>query len=262
MFGPPGCMTASDGERHAAWRFIGSADPTRYPLAVVAGLRDLHPGDQGFTLGFPYRPSPVGRQLMSECLRLAGPDRILAPAELRPSWCFAQSPEWVEGLPAAPTPHAQRAKQRGRWIETLEACETHHLNFDETSIEGVRLGSGQPIANVGDGIDYAEVCGKSLLLATRSALDDHTVAHALDIAHAERAVVVTPEHYIGLACAFAKEDGSDFGIGRLTDIDFVARTLTCRCTAVAPARVKVLKLGAMRIDETGRELPPEKPWAN
>lgn len=259
-FGPPGCITVSNGETPAGWRFVGALDPTRYPLAVLAGLRELVKPDST-VLGFPYRPSPVARQLLIECIRQCHPDRILAPAELSGILNIGQPLEFVPDLPTAPTHHAQSAKRRGRWIECLEACETHHLTMPSLIIEGARLGSGTPARNLGTGIDYAEVCGKTLLLASSEALDDHTVAHALDVAHADRAVVVTPEHYIGLVCAFAREDGTDFGVGRVTDIDFAAQTITCRCTAVAPAPVRILKLGSIRIDETGRELPPEKPWA-
>ncbi|MBV6458420.1 MAG: hypothetical protein HONBIEJF_01547 [Fimbriimonadaceae bacterium] len=259
-FGPPGCITAGTADTPTGWRFVGSLDPTRYPLAMLAGLRDLASPDCTI-LGFPYRPSPVGRQLLIECIRQCRPERILAPSELSGDLMIGATFEYVANLPAAPTHHAQAAKRRGRWIECLEACETHHLTMPGLIIEGVRLGSGIALRNLGGGIDYAEVCGKTVLLASREPLDDHAVAHTLDVAHADRAVVVTPEHYIGLICAFAREDGTDFGVGRLTDIDFAAQTITCRCTAVAPAPVKVLKLGSIRVDETGRELPQEKPWA-
>jgi polynucleotide 5'-kinase involved in rRNA processing len=199
--------------------------------------------------------------MLIECLRLAKPDRVLAPIELKASLPLPFSVYWVEGLPASATSHAQAAKRRGRWIECLESCETHSLNLAEVKIEGTRLGSGVPTPNLGGGIHYAESCGGTLLLAARDALDDHAVAEALDTAHARRAVVVNPSHYIGLVCSFAKEDGTDFGIGRLTDIDFASQVLTCRTTAVAPAKVPVLKLGGMRIDETGRELPAPVPWS-
>ena len=86
------------------------------------------------------------------------------------------------------------------------------------------------------------------------------MARALDRFHCERMVCVAPTAYEGLLCAFAREGGEPLGMGWIERIEFEKGLVHAYCTAVAPAPVRILQLGALRIDRDGNERGELRPW--
>src|SRR5262249_27431054 len=102
--------------------------------------------------------------------------------------------------------------------------------------------------------------GGTLLLLSNEEPSDQSVARALDVFHCGRVHVVHPESYDNLLCSFARESGEDFGTGIVQKIDFETKTATILCDAVPPAPIRILKLGGLRVDPSGRELGEVRPW--
>jgi polynucleotide 5'-kinase involved in rRNA processing len=132
--------------------------------------------------------------------------------------------------------------------------------FDEVEVEGARLGAGIPFGKPLPGAHYAESCGATLLIVSEVHLDDHMVSSALDSAHASRAVVVRPDDYNGLLCAFSKANGDCFGMGVIQNVDFERRVFHVLSTAVPPAPVRILRVGGLRLSLDGDELGEIRPW--
>lgn len=258
-WGWPGrCSLIRDG-KIVAWRFTGSRDPQRCPLAVLAAAPCLmkQAGPDALVLLFPWRQSPVLRQLSQAIVQVIEPDEILMPegAGIDP-----------EGWPVGPeetaaerqSPQVVRdAQLKARWIELTESCHTHEVDWTRVSVQGARLGSGS-LVHPSPG--YAEISGGHLHLIADENLSDEEAASLMDRAYASKITQVHPEDYEGLLCSFAHQDGSDFGMGRIAAVDPERRRFVVECTAIPPAPVRILKLGSLRIDRLGRELEEAKPW--
>lgn len=265
---PPGKLTLFHGTRPVYWRFYGSLDPSRAPHVLVGALAHMlqHAGGDPIIQLFPIRNAPLVRQVLSVCAQLAQPTEILVPkgANLDLEG-FPVGPEEVE-LEAAFPAMVQQAQRKAQWLKLVENCSDHEVDIKRVSIEGARLGSGSAIhpdmiAKAGlQDVLRAEVAGGTLLLITESEPEDHIMARALDIFHASRAAVVSPGAYDNLLCSFARQSGEDFGVGIIKSIDFQAGMASIACTAVPPAPVRILRLGGLRVDLTGRELPEARPW--
>lgn len=265
---PPCKLTLFRGNKPLYWRFYGSLDPSRAPHVLVAAMAEMlrQAGSDPIIQLFPVRNAPLVRQMAALCAQLAAPDEVLAPkgAELD-----------LEGYPVGPEEVAlddtfpamvQQAQRKAQWLKLIEDCSEHEVELRRVAIEGARLGSSRAVhpdqmakAGLKDGL-HAEVAGGTLLLVTESEPEDHVMARALDIFHASRAAVVAPSAYDNLLCSFARQGGEDFGIGIVKRIDFAAGSATILSTAVAPAPVRILRLGGLRVDAAGRELGEARPW--
>jgi polynucleotide 5'-kinase involved in rRNA processing len=127
----------------------------------------------------------------------------------------------------------------------------------------VRLGSGQrlhgsPFDSLGS---HVELYGQTLLVVGDQVPDDRSAGEALNLAHASKLHLVSPRSYDNLVCSFVRGTGEDFGIGVIREIDFVERRAVVFNTAVAPAPVRNVRVGSLRIDATGKETGETKPWA-
>jgi len=91
-------------------------------------------------------------------------------------------------------------------------------------------------------------------------VEESDVAAALDFTGCTRAQFVAPGLYRNLLCSFAKQSGEDFGMGILTDIDWQSLRGYALSTAVPPAPIRILRVGALRVDSDGRELGEVRPW--
>lgn len=265
---PPGRLTLHKGTKPAYSRFYGSLDPSRAPHVIVAALAQMLElaGPDCIVQLFAIRNSPLLRQLTSLCAQLVQPDQVLAPkgAGLDLEG-FPVGPEEIE-IEAAFPAMVQQAQRKAQWLGLIEKCTEHEVELRRVSIEGARLGSGSSLhpdllakAGLSD-VVHAEVAGGTLLLITDSEPDDSTVSRALDVTHASRAAVVNPDAYENLLCSFARQSGEDFGMGIIRSIDFAGGIAKIACTAVAPAPVRILRLGGMRVDLSGRELGEARPW--
>lgn len=265
---PPGRLTLSVGEKTLAWRFYGSLDPQRAPhilLTALAKLSDLSPAPP--IVQFPaYRPFPLLRQTLLAACELLQPERVLIAkgAEIDRNG-FTVGPEEVELEKAFPYV-VVIAQRKAQWIKLADEATSHVLPFDQITIEGTRLGSGTPVP-AGElqklaiqDLLYAETMGSSLLAVSKRDLDEHALAKLSDHFEASRAVVSAPDSYWGLLCSFARETGEDFGIGFVERVDFAARTIQVRNTAIEGAPVRILRIGTLRLDAAGNELGEVKPW--
>jgi polynucleotide 5'-kinase involved in rRNA processing len=266
--GLPGRLAAYDGDTCSAWRFYGSLSPQRAPHVLMAGLSALirNASADAIVELFPYRPGPLRLQLARACAEAIGPGEILADrrAQLEKSGWPARLQE-VE-LPEAAPPGVRAGQRKARWMRMLDDCEPHELNLRHVALDGLRLGSGtpMPLENLRKwGFStplHAEVAGNVLLIVAESEVGDVEVSRALDGVHASKAVVVSPQAYECLICAFARESGEDFGMGRVERIEFPEMIAHVRCTAVGGSPVSLLRVGSIRLDSDGRELPEAKPW--
>jgi polynucleotide 5'-kinase involved in rRNA processing len=265
---PPGKLTMFRGAKPFYSRFYGSLDPSRSPHVIVAALAHMLPlasGDAIVQL-FAVRNAPLVRQMAGLCAQMVQPDEILAPrgAELDLEG-FPVGPEEVD-LEATFPAMVQQAQRKAQWLKLIEECSEHTLILRQVSVEGTRLGSGEPIhpdmiAKAGlREVVHAEVASGTLLLVTETEPEDHVIARALDIFHASRASVVGPDAYNNLLCSFARQNGEDFGMGIVKRIDFESGVATIASTAVPPAPVRILRLGGLRVDLSGRELGEVRPW--
>lgn len=253
------CLIRAD--KIIAWQFVGTLDASRNPIAVLSGLtRFLAISPNSDVLLFPFRQTPVLRQLAIACAQIQQPEEVLVPdstqLENEPWPVGAETVELEEPLFKI----AREAQRRARWIEMIEAGEDHEVDWTKVGTAGIRLGSGQMLPVSGfEG--WAEYSGPHLHVLNESDLDDNLAADLLSRSGTSKMSVVHPEDYVGLICSFAHQDGSDYGFGVIRQVDLARKKLIIRCTAVAPSPVRILKVGSVRIDETGIEAEPVKPWS-
>ncbi|MBS1723324.1 MAG: hypothetical protein JSS66_10265 [Armatimonadetes bacterium] len=256
--GPPGRAYLWSAGKSPRWRFIGSSDPVRSPVALFQAAWTLSEGCDTVLL-FPVRDSPIARQLATSIAQALALDRILVPlgSGLAPlGWPVgAEETSVPEELPAM----VLEAQRRAQWLTVLESTEEHVVDLRSVATEGARLGSGRALELQG-WKGWAEVSGSVLHLVGDQEPDEQQVSQFLDDAGARRLSVVSPASYVGLTCSFASQEGEDFGIGFIRSFLPERGMLEVACTAVAPAPVRILRLGAMRIDGGGRELAESKPW--
>lgn len=248
--------------------FYGSIDPMRAPHVLIAALAELLPlaKEDAIIQLFPLKGGPLAKHVVHLMAQLAAPSQILVPVDAPFDLNgFPVGPEEVE-LEAAFPDLVKSAQRKANWMKMLEKCEEHEVDLGRVSVQGARLGSGKRIKHeqllkLGlEDVLYAESAGGTLFLVSETEPADHYLSRALDVFHCGRAHVTPPESYEGLLCSFARESGEDFGFGMVRSIDFRTMFAKVLCDAVAPAPVRILKLGGLRIDEAGRELGEARPW--
>lgn len=265
---PPGRLCLYRDDKAIASRFYGSLDPQRSPHILLAALTQLlDMAAEGVIVQlWPNRGTPLIRHVTMLAAQIAAPDEILVPTEsFMDQAGFPVGPEEVELEQSFPA-MVQSAQRKAHWLKMFEACESHEFDLARVSVEGARLGSGMPV-HVDElckffqsKVIHGETAGGSLFLVAREDPDDTQMGRALDHFHCTRAHVAHPGDYEGLLCSFAKQHGEDFGMGTVESIDFEKGKVRANCTAVAPAPVRILRLGALKVDTAGRELGEVRPW--
>lgn len=253
-----------------AYRFVGSLDPLRNPLAVLQATTQLlaKANENVVIQCFDYRPQPVARHLALIIAQLIGPAEILVPtgADI-PMDGWPVGPHAVDAESGFP-PMVLAAQRRARWLEMIEDSQEHSIPWDQVSIMGARFGSGvrvHPYDLEKEGIPgvlWAERCGTTLFLISKRNLDDRQLTTALNVGRATHVIVVDPMQYSGRLCSLARQNGEDFGMGFIEELDFVHGVFRVHAVAIPPAPVRILKLGTLTIDSTGREIEDEKPWSS
>ncbi|MCU0316284.1 MAG: hypothetical protein MUC92_06800 [Fimbriimonadaceae bacterium] len=260
--GGPACRLVLTSEgRVKAWRFVGTLDPLRDPLAWFSGAIELISltSENCHIVTFPWRDTPVGRHLLLHFAQVVRPDRILVPANsnlARAGWIIG--PEEVELRPRH-LPLVVEASRRAQWLELLEKGEDHKVSLIDVSLVGSRLGSGSILKEIKQ-TDYAEVAGGVLLMVTERSIEDREMSNLMNYSNARKVVLVHPRDYRGLVCSFADQAGLDFGMGVIQSFDPTSGTFSIRAQAVNPAPIRILKLGLTRIDQSGKESFPLDPW--
>ncbi len=259
---PPGRFTVHKGDKIAAWQFYGSLDSLRAPHVALTSLAYLlgHSGDDAIIQMPSFRASPLMRQFLLLAAELVQPQEILVKKGLAlDQQGFPVGPSEVE-LETGFQDVVRHAQRKALWIKLIENGEDHELELSSITIDGTRLGSGQRMAKMPIEAQYMEICGATLLIVAEKHPEDRDLARALDSSHCSRVHVVEPMAYNGLLCSFARQSGEDFGMGVIKEIDFVAGIIKARCTAVAPAPVRILRIGGLQLDMAGHEIGEVKPW--
>lgn len=178
---------------------------------------------------------------------------------------FPVGPSEIEIDKAFP-PLVQQAQRKAQWLRMFEGCEKHVVDLRKVSIEGARLGTGHRLssderqkAQLNHSL-YAERAGGTLFVISDVDTEESDVAAALDFTGCTRAHFVAPGMYRNLLCSFARQSGEDFGIGIITDIDWQSMRAHALCSAVPPAPLRILRMGALRVDSNGRELGEVRAW--
>lgn len=266
--GPAGRLVLWRAGKAASWRFYGSLDPLRAPHALVAAAASLlaTAADDAVVLIPPVRPTPLARQLAHVLADMVAPSKVLVPEGARiDGGGWPVGPESVPREAAFPevVRHAQR---KANWLKLLEEGEEHRVDLARVSVQGVRLGSGKAIVRtdldaLGLGsVLHAEVMGKTLMIVGEHDPEDGPLARAMDRHHVERVHSVRPTAYEGLLCCMEREGGEPLGMGVVRSIAFASGVAEVLSTAVAPAPVRTLRMGALRIDPDGNELGEVRPW--
>lgn len=265
---PPGRLCLFRGEKAIAWRFYGSLDPQRAPQILLTALIELvdQAAEDVVVQLWPSRGTPLIRHVTMLAAQLIQPDEIFVPegADFEQAG-FPVGPQEI-ALESSFPAMVQNAQRKAHWMKMFEACEEHEFSLDRVSIEGTRLGSGMPILHddltrfFRGRVLHGETSGGALFLVAQEDPEDDQVARALDHFHCSRAHIAHPDDYEGLLCSFAKQGGEDFGMGSIVKIDFAAGQVHSLCTAVAPAPIRILRIGSLRVDTAGRELGEVRPW--
>ena len=260
-YGVPAVLRLVRGERPLWTRLYGSLDPRRAPHVLLAALAEgmARAGDDLTVRLFPLRPTPLLRQTAALVRSVLRPDRVLVAegAAFEGGEAVALEPPYPPGV--------QEAMRKAQWMRTLEACAPHEIDLRTTVLEGARLGSGRTLSieeRRRAGLEEArhvEQTGRTLLIVADRP-DERMVARALDVTHATKAALAAPRAYEGLALAFARPDGEEFGHGRVERIDWEAGVLHAACTALPPVPVPIVRLGSLRVDARGVERGEARPW--
>lgn len=261
-YGFPGRVTLIRDGKVVDWVFVGSTDVARNPLAILAACGKFRPNftEESQVLLFPYRASPVLHQLALRVAQALPLTRIKVPTGSgleKISWPLGA--EEIE-LPAAFPNMVLQAQRRARWLELIEQSSDHTIDLTQVGIEGSRLGSGNKLEIEGWN-GWAEVSGDTLLLVGTEDPPEEKISRFMDFAHTRKVSIQDQQKYRGLICAFASQEGEDFGMGVVQSFDASSGKMEIKCTAVSPAPVRLLRLGSLRIDESGKELPGLPAWS-
>lgn len=266
--GLPARFTFWRGDKPLLWRFYGSLDPRRFPHVLIGGLAEMlqRASDDAVVQLFPFEPSPVLRHLAILTAQLVQPSEILISKGTAIDFSgWPVGPEEIDLPPALPI-IVQAAQRKAHWLKLVEECGPHEVDLRQVSVEGARIGAGKPLtANQLEktgiqGALYGEVCGGTLMLVTDDPPNEDCLSRSLAMFHCAKGHIVATTAYNDLMCSFARQDGEDFGTGLVQRIDFEARKAHILCTATAGAPVRILRLGALRVDLHGRESGEVRPW--
>lgn len=265
-FGEPTAARLLVEGKSVGWHFVGTLEAIKAPhLLLVALARFSAIAPESDVVLPSMSGSPLGHQVLRQAASMVQPVSILVEdSKLAETRGWPVGPEVLEGSAAVPA-LVYVAQRRARWLKLIEESVAHEISLDEVSIEGARLGAGRPVLeNVlrssGLNILYAEAAGNTLLAISPEPIEEHLLSRLLDLTHCTKAVVLKPSDYQDLVCALCRQSGEEFAFGVVREIDFERRTIRVQSNAVPPAPVRVVKLGMLRVDSSGKEEAEIKPW--
>lgn len=249
------------------WRFYGSLNALRSPHLLLGALTELMPllGRDGFVRMFPWRRTPLARELALVVDRIVKPDRIVCtdPDALQERG-WSTGPQAAE--PQKPFPEVVvQAQRRAHWHAMLSRSTVCELSLKETLLMGARIGSGKrldpaSVSESGLRALWAERTGNTLYIVCESPPREDATARAAAAFGCDRVEVATAERFRGLLCGLTRLNGDDFALGILDGIDFREGIIRLRTDAVPPVSAPILKLGGLRLDAKGAELGELRPW--
>lgn len=267
--GPPGQVALYRGEVPVWTRFYGSLDPSRSPHVLVAALAEAQQHfREGMVLLPSFRSSPVLAHTMRLLLRLLNPDELIVSERCEVplgGWGIPVEPEPVE-LAASLTPQVLEAQRKAHWMRLWDESFDHEMPLSSVAMEGLRLGSGKLIGFEDRrklGLAWClhlEVSASSAFAIVTDSPTEEEISAVLDAFHVPKLHVVPSTAYQNLLCGLARSHGEEIGIGFIEDVDFEQQSLKLRATAVPPTPIPILKVGSIKVDRLGRELPEARPW--
>lgn len=247
--------------RIRGWRFVGSIDSAHSPLTVLAGVSRLLPEmpEDGWVLAPSGLTGPATRELIYSIAELIDFDRCLVPAKSAYArWKWPWPIEEVDM--GSPTPdYVLRAHRRAKWVEMLDLGRRQEFDLADIVIQQARLGAGfkMDLPEWG-GIGWA--AGAVLHVVTEQEIDEFAAARLMDEAHARRISLIHPAEYKGLLCSLARADGRDVGMGVIESFNPQTQKLILHTTAEEGSRANIVRLGLLKLDETGNEVGDLRPW--
>lgn len=266
-FGTPGCVTLVQGGERKDWRFVGSIDPSRQPMSLLAAAAEFRETDHLVALTFAPRPNPTARQLLQAIAQVIGPSEILGPKDEaweREGWPVGPAEVTLDkALPSV----VNQAQRRARWIEAQEDSSLIDVRLGEVTTQGARLGGGELLhrdpfwAKEFPEVIWAERAAGTLLLVCKGHLNDDQVGVATRHAECARVQLAHESDYEHLFCALCRENGEHLAPGFIERADLAKERLIVRANVTENAGVRLLKIGSLRVDGEGRELGECKPWS-
>lgn len=267
--GPVGRLNLFLGGKLRHTYFLGARDPLKMPHVLITGLSKLLPllSDNGTVQLFGYRNVPMARQTLHLVNSIVQPDSIYVSADIDLSQeRFETGPEIIEGLSKGMT-LARDAQRRAQWLKLIEQGNRHDVPLESVSLHGARLTSGKNVTEEWNASKFhpvlrAELQGKTLFAVQTldRDLNEEDVPRYLDHFHATKLVATHPQDYEGLYCCFARNNGDEFGYGRIETVDFDQGVIIAYTEAIAPVPVPILKVGLIRVDQNGREDDELRAW--
>lgn len=252
--GPPCRAFILQDGKIRQWRLIGAIDPLRNPVGMIGAAWQLSAkmGRDVTVQLFSPKESPLLRQMALTIAQGTAPDQVLVPAG-----SGLASMGWPVGAEEIELPEAYpnlvfESQRRARWLEVIEGATEHVVDLDSVMVEGSWLGNGVKV-DLPAWEGWAERTGNVLHLAGHEELTDENASRFLDITHATRIAATSPDEYQGLLCSFSSQEGEDFGMGIVREFLPERRQMRVLSNAVAPAPVRILRLGSLLIDSAGRE---------
>jgi hypothetical protein len=243
------------------WRFVGVNDAVHAPLPVLTAVAQALPeaGPDPLILAPSGMNGPIARELVLMMGELAQVERVMVPeksAYARWKW------PWPMELVAMENPTAEyllTAHRRAMWVEMLDAGHEHEIDLADTVVEHARMGGGQKLdLSQWGGVGWTH--GAVLHVITDEPIDEFSAARLMDEAHARRISLMSPIEYHGILCSQARADGRDVGMGVVRSIDPKAQKVRVLTTTEEGAKANILRLGLLRLDDTGNELGDLRSW--
>ncbi len=261
-FGPAGRLLLLREGKVAAWSFVGSLDPLRQPLALFSGLSALlRKADAVPDVRlFPLKKAPLAIQTALEIAHILQPERIVTiegrGLENLP-WPVGAETLSGEKAPPEMVPEARRRRE----FSTLsDSAQLHPFVWTSGGLMGGRLGRGTPLARLDDTL-WAEVMAGTLFVLTPHPLTDAQLRRMMEDSNCDKVISAGPQDYKGLLVSLTRQDGSDFGLGLIEEVDLPRRTLLIRSSFPPETPIPIIKLGGMKLDSSGKQTAAVRLWS-
>lgn len=260
--GPAGRLVLLREGRVAAWSFVGSLDPLRQPLALFSGLAALmrKAGPNPAVRLFPLKKAPLAIQTALEIAHILQPEKIITVESRgleKLPW-----PVGAESVPGekAPPDMVPEARRRREFSTLSDAQQLHPFDWTSGGLMGGRLGRGTPVPRPDDTL-WAEVMAGTLFVLTPQTLSDAQLRRMMEDSNCDKVMSASPDDYKGLLVGLARQDGTDFGLGLIEQVDLARRTFLVRSPFPPETPIPLLKLGGLKLDSTGKQVAAVRLWS-
>lgn len=224
-----------------------------------------------------YISGAGARQLYHSCFDVLAPSHLVALqrkqelsaiiAPLRASLsCSIYQPPIPPCI--AKKPSQFRAMRRMmRFASYFENAESHSFQFDDVGLIGTWLGNGTPVpahvlkylnqmVGAERRVYHAEIWGKELglMMNQNMSLDSPALGHIMQHLKVSSIVITVAPQLKNVLVGMEDGKGKVLGMGILTALDFKRRTFGIQAHLRASGAVKLVRFGALRVQQDGTEL--------